>query len=312
MAAVLVALAVACKQTLLPVIVVLSLWVAIERGWRAAAFFGAVSTVTLAGLVAASGAWLGYRGMWLNAVELPRRHPLSWSHGDLASHALVPTIACFAVLGAAWIRSRLRRARENRQWMLLVAVGIALIPSALLSRAKYGGDVNNYSLFLYLFALAASLALNSLLVPIWASATLSRTVRLTTLAALGALAAAGLASGYRQIANTVGSEPSPITLAEDLERAQANSIFFPYHPLVMLRIDGRVYHDPAAVAEWIVAGFELPDARMAPDLPHGPRTVAMRDFETPPPYLGVLTPIAAPPGPVYDLKFFAPASPPPR
>ena len=92
----------------------------------------------------------------------------------------------------------------------------------------------------------------------------------------------------------------------DLERAHANGIFFPYHPLVMLRIDGRVYHDPAAVAEWKLAGFELAPARMAADLPHEQRTIAMRDFESSRAYFSPLTPIAAPPGPVYDLKFFAP------
>lgn len=314
-AAGLAGLAVGCKQTLLPVIVVLSLWVAIERGWRAAASFGAVATVTLAGLVAALGAGLGYRAMWLNAVQIPRRHPLPlgdvWGQSDLATHALVPALGCFAVLGAAWFRSRRRAADENRQWMLLVAVGIALIPSAVLSRAKHNGDINNYSFFLYFFALAASLTLNSLLVPIWSGASLSRAVRLTTLVALGALAAGGLAAAYHHAAGTAWSRPSPMTLAMKLE-ARANSIFFPYHPLVMLRTDGRVYHDLTALTEWKLAGFELPPARLAADLPHEQRTIAMRDLESPGSYLGELTPIAAPPGPVYDLKFFAPASPPPR
>ena len=66
------------------------------------------------------------------------------------------------------------------------------------------------------------------------------------------------------------------------------------------------------VAEWKVAGFQLPPARMAAELPHDQRTIAMRDFESPQAYLGPLTPIAAPPGPVYDLKFFAPGLPPPE
>jgi hypothetical protein len=306
------ALAVACKQTLLPVIVVLALWVAIERGGRAAAVFGAVATSTLALLIVALGAWLGYRGMWLNAVEIPRRHPLEWGHGDLATHALIPAIGCFIVLGTAWVRPRLRDRADYHRWLPLVAVGIALVPSALLSRAKHGGDVNSYSLFLYFFALAASLELKSVLVPIWSRASISRVVRLATLAALAALAAGGLAIAYQQGVTTVLTEPSPIARALDLERAQANGIYFPYHPLVMLRIDGRLYHDSRAVSEWKVAGIQLPPARMTADLPHRQRTIAMRDFESPRAYLGSLTPIAAPPGPVYDLKFFAQGSPPRR
>jgi hypothetical protein len=248
--------------------------------------------------------------MWLNAVEIPRRHPLEWGHGDFATHALIPALGCLVVLGAAGIRSRLHAAAgEHRRWMLLVTVGIALVPSALLSRAKQGGDVNSYSLFLYFFALAASLELKSVLVPIWSSA--SRVVRLTTLAALAALAAGGLATAYQQAVTTVLAEPSPITRAIDLERAHANGIYFPYHPLVMLRIDGRLYHDLRALAEWQVAGFRLPPARMAAELPHDQRMIAMRDFESPRAYLGALTPIDAPPGPVSDLEFFAP-EPPPR
>ena len=235
-----------------------------------------------------------------------------WGLRDLAVHALVPALACFAVLGAAWIRSRLRAADENRQWMLLVAVGIALIPSALLSRVKHDGDINNYSLFLYFFALAASLGLNSLLVPIWSGTSPSKVVRLAAQAALGVLAAGGLAAAYDQAANTVWSRPSPIALAADLERAHANGIYFPNQPLVMLRIDGRLYHDPDALAEWKVAGFELPLARTAADLPHEQRTHRDARLRVARGYLGAVTPIAAPPGPVYDLKFFAPASPPPR
>ena len=312
-AAGLAALAVACKQTLLPAIVVLALWVAIERGWRAAAVFGAVASATLVLLLAALGAWLGYRGMWLNAVEIPRHHPLEWIHGDASTQALIPALGCLGVLGAAWIRSRPRAAAgEHRRWMLLVTVGLALVPSALLSRAKHGGDVNSYSLFLYFFALAASLELKSVLAPIWSRTSPSRMVRLASLSALGALAAGGLATAYQQAATTVLAEPSPIARAIDLERAHANGIYFPYHPLVMLRIDGRLYHDLRAIAEWKAAGLRLPPARIAAELPHDQRMIAMRDFELPGAHLGALEPIAAPPGAVYDLKFFAPGPPPPE
>jgi hypothetical protein len=305
-AAVLAALAIACKQTLLPMLIVMLLWIVFEHGWRCAVVFGTIALAALAVLIVASGAWLGYEGLWLNAVEVPRRHPLSFRGMYWVANALVPALLCFAILGVAWRRGLRAASTHQRRRLLLVAVGLSLIPSAFLSRAKHGGDVNSFSLFLYFFGLAASLELKRVLAPLFSyRRTTSRAVRLATLVALAVLATHALASAYRDAAATfLGPAPSPIAHALAIEREHGNAVYFPHHPLVMLRIDGRLYHDPRAVKDWKLAGISPTLERLSQDLPTDRQTVAMRDFESPPSYLGALSPIEPLSEPAYDLRYY--------
>jgi len=301
------ALAVACKQTLLPMLVVLSAWIVFERGWRPAVLFGVTSVAGLLVLLAASGAWLGFEGLWLNAFEVPRRHPLSFRGMYWVENALFPAVTCFAVLAMAWKSRFLQRTAHDRRRLLLIAVGISLIPSAFLSRAKYGGDVNSFSLFLYFFGLAASLELKHVLAPFFVSLpSQSRMLRRAALLALGVLAADGLIVAYADARATfLGPRPSPVAQALAIAREHDNAVFFPFHPLVVLRTEGRLYHEPRAWEDWELAGIRPSLSRLLQDVPDDQRVVAVRDFETPPRYLGTLTPISPPFEPAYDLRYFA-------
>ncbi|MDA0578737.1 MAG: hypothetical protein O3B24_11650, partial [Verrucomicrobia bacterium] len=165
-AAVAAGISVWCKQTMVPLLPALVLWLLAQRQWGRA--------LTLAGLLGAVGAllagislWIApVDALWLNLVTIPRncewtgQFPYSLLKAllDLARMGFiaVPLLAAGAVLGACMLPSPAFRDWIRRgAWLPALLVAVLMVPVSLVGIVKVGGALNAFGpTHYFLFAAA--------------------------------------------------------------------------------------------------------------------------------------------------------------
>ncbi len=174
---------VATKQTLLPLLVVIPVWLWL-RGQRPLALkLLCVSAVTGAALWLVIALAYGWSAVWFNLVYIPGHHPWYETVGRVSGVANVTTAHRIAVLGEAFIdyvlsngwlwlvlflaaifgrkHLSLRRPDFKSPSSLLFLAGLLLVPMSLLGRVKVGGDYNAFSYSAVFLSLATVMLLYS-------------------------------------------------------------------------------------------------------------------------------------------------------
>jgi hypothetical protein len=255
------------KQTMIVLPLCLPLWAWAIAGAKAGLRCG-VAAVATGGVIAAAFLLRFDRdAMLFNAVLWPGHLPWKGSTpGNLADALveLLPQILPFAVvLGAGPIR-RAWACHGSRSWFLPVAVGVAMVPLALLGRVKKGGDLNSFSPALYPLLLACA----------------ARVVRYAAntewrrplVAALVGLAALGVPAFIRDAKTYARLRPARAEV--DYLAAHPGAVYFPWHPLAHLVAEGRPTHHLHSVWERGVAGYPVPRDHAMGYIPGGCRFVA--------------------------------------
>ena len=256
------------KQTMIALPLCLPLWALATEGRRAALRCGA-GVVGSGALVAAAFLLRFDRdAMLFNAVLWPGHLP--WKGSTPANLAdafaeLLPQMLPFAVVLAAGPLRRTWTDLEARRWLLPAAIGLVMVPVALLGRVKKGGDVNSFSPALYPLLLAAT----DRLVPFAAGSRGGRRLVAATLAGLATLAIPTFVRDAKVYARL-----RPAHAEVDYLAAHPGAVYFPWHPLAHLVAEGRPTHHLHSVWERGIAGFPVPRAHVLASLPARCRYVA--------------------------------------
>jgi hypothetical protein len=305
-------LSVLTKQTMLPIVAVLPLWVLLTTG--GVAFGRYLLKLALGGalLLAATLMWFDARGLVFNVLTVPGHYPwkgrfptnLMRSELGLLRECLFFLVALIA--GAVRLSSRAdagdgpswrRRLAEN-PWCLVGSVGVAMVPVSVLGFVKEGGVVNCYSPTTYFLAAAFFLMAAQRLRPVRRDDPHPEVRRL-----LATLAIVGV-SAYLVIAvqavtmNVIGLRlvrpwANRPQIAYDYLRRHPGAAYFPSQPLAHLMAEGTLYHFLGALHERRVAripvGEDLVRAYVPPGfatLCYSTATTEMYGDELRPEFLG--------------------------
>lgn len=245
-------LAVAAKQTMLPVLLVLPLWLVVRESVRSAAVFVLAAAVTLVAGAALILVRDGAVNFWYQTtVALAFHVDHSWLAVRDATIELVSVIAApAAVLALRWRAGRAdsERAGLPRITTLFIVVALAALPVTLAGVLKWGGYVNSFAPSTLLMWYAALTALAA-----WPSSRAGeRDAIIAAALTLSMIAAAPRV--WSMMANARSMAASTIGLEAAHERAHPEETWFPMDPLIEEDIRGRVTHFGSSLYERSVAG----------------------------------------------------------
>ncbi len=286
------ALAVWTKQTTVPLLVALPLWIAATWGMRRAlAYVGWL----VAALAVVSGVLLAVFGagdVLFNMVTLPGRMPwydeatqgrwpaamrsLGWLlFANALPAAIVGGVLVLDLRRGDGVRATLR----HRPWLLLVLVAVAMAPLAVVGGAKIGGYLNTHSVTNYFLLAAATCALGS-----FASAGSRRPVAGARglLALLAVLVVPVVLDGRTPI--VTAAAVTRLAHWSDNQQEQAfvwarrnpGTVYLPWNPLVTLLAEGRLDHSEIGAWNRDLAGVPIGDAQLRRFVPRGARLLAVR------------------------------------
>ncbi len=279
------ALAVWAKQTSVPLVVAIPLWLWLVDGRRTAvAWVGWLAGIGVV-LTAILLARFGIADLWFNMVTLPGRMPWydeatqgKWPAAVRSFHLLVDQARWTLLLLAAIAGAGARDARwlETHRWALLVLVGLLGAPMAVLGGAKVGGYLNTHSVTNYFLAGAVVCGLARL------AASASVVGRLLLLGLVVALPATWVANPLARaqvspaVARLRAWSANPQEQAFAFARAHPGAVLLPWNPLASLLADGRVWNNEIGAWNRDLAGVPIGDAQWRGTLPPGARWLAHR------------------------------------
>jgi hypothetical protein len=289
-------LAVWSKQTSLPILVALPLYLWLVHGFRTAfrmAIFVAVSAVAVASVFVA---WFGVEGLVFNMVQVPGGHPWKYtihggsslrdaavSFGKLLVTASVAGFLTAAVTAMNWRRGATLRAwMASQPWSVLAWVALFMVPTATMSGAKIGGEHNVYALSTYFLTAAALYGLAE-------TASSDRQPRLAARWLLAAILAFGIADQIlsadrhaqfhaampqlRDLRNNPPDQATAFALAHPGEVHCIDS------PLIGLYSDGVLYSNMYGRYDRALAGYQpAPELMLSYAPPKLRYVVVRRDF----------------------------------
>lgn len=274
----LTAASILCKQTMVPLAVLLPLVLALTGHRRPAAFFLLGLIAATAALLAAFLSFLSPAGLWNNTVLVPSNHP--W-RDDTPTPLLASTLRAFTSLWTLWlvlpilaVAARFaappqRPPSATPPLLLLVLAALALLPTGIAGYAKFGGHLNNFAPTGF-FLLAATMLLLS-----WLPSN-----RLTLVAVPAFLLLATAASSSRLLdIHRLGPRPALHNNAFALVRTAPGRIFLPWHPLAHFLAERRLTHQSFGVLDREKAGQPVSDAWLWQYLPP---EVELLGFDFPP------------------------------
>ena len=272
-----------------------------RRGWK----YGAFLLGSVAGLFCVGGLIFGFAAVvdvtWIQSLSAPwygeirtgevagpaklfsRIKDVLKAKIEFARMALPWAVILATGLVLGWQRIRSRRAalawfraRENAWWLPL-AVGIFVLPPALIVRSKAGGAINSPGVplaFLMLSTVSFGLSAAAGRVA-WVSAAVARTAGMVVTAAAGILLVF-FAAEWRGSAK--GYEKNPADEAFFFLRAHPAKAFFPEYPVSTVLAENKLYHSEQALAEihrWGIALFGGV-RNVKAHLPERPEAIAVR------------------------------------
>ena len=250
-------LAMGCKQSVLPLAVILP---AIAFFLESRAFFARyLIALPVLGASAALFFLHDASGIFLNAWTIPRRFPLEWSKAPVVLSVLHESCLPLLFTGVAMAIAALSvpskiSSTERRLLVIFPAVAVVLLPGSLMGMLLRGGDQNALSPFVY-FALLSLLGLvygstsNAWPVaPYWAGAILATAGLLVPVAMREQLSPSSL----KQALDRGSSE-----IAFEYDRRYPGRVYFPDHQLSVYLAEGRFYHSDWGVGDYALAGFPI-------------------------------------------------------
>ena len=263
------AMALWSKQTAITMVAALPLWILLNHGFRSGIRFAAYLVAATVALLALLAPLLEFKSFVFNIVSLPGKHPWFYEGPNLPGGLVVLTADYFcytaavsgSILLAAFVRRQLTPGGEpgptgsgrwptGNPWILFVMVGVAAVPTALLSRIKMGGFWCNYAPTPFFLGLGLIAFLGE-----WHAA--NRRRGLTSFNANLAfftliLVVAPLARGIESFSAINAIRPPWKNAHEEAYRyclRHPGLAYFPWHPLSTLLAEGKAYHFECGMAD---------------------------------------------------------------
>ncbi len=294
------ALSLWCKQTTIPLLLALPLWVLLVNGPLAFGRYCAALTVNLGLLSALLYSTFGRWRLTFNTIKLPRSHPWLFEpdfvkgFGVIAVELMmiaspllvaIPILAYLARREPHGLRettslgARLEALRDRLRgdyWLLFALVGLAMIPVAMLSRIKVGGNTNNYTFVLAFLGVACFvLAMD------WFARNRERGLEsandaLKLLAILSPLSPLWIFNGSfaAQFNEWKDLAENPQDVAYRYAQAHPGEAFYPWNPLSGLMAEGKASHFEYGMVDRVLAKFPPSPEHVRKFIPEGVRTVA--------------------------------------
>jgi hypothetical protein len=287
-------LSVLSKQTMVPILVALPVWLLLAHGRSVCARFAGWLGLTGACSMLLVTAFFRPEGVLFNTLVIPARVPweldryprviaLVMAGAELVVHAtpLVVLLAVTAFLAAAVRSPSSSRASGPRRfmaahpWTLPALVALATVPVSILGRVKTGGYINTFSPTMY-FLLGAGI-LAAIGIPESMKnrdAPLDDQVGLGLLALCALVLAIGGGARVPFLAADFPPRAHPTQRAYDFLIREDPRAYFPLHPLAHLMADGSLYHfDGALYDREELARLPLSPRQREAHLPTAPSRV---------------------------------------
>lgn len=275
-------LAVYAKQTMVPVM--LALFIYLWLWGKVGSLMVFVKGLGLSGLVVSLGLWLSFDpgAMWFNTMVLPASHPwrspdrvgiLLSSLAELGGYGL---LVWLLVVGG-WCYLRATNANHladfwRRPWAINLLTALFLVSTSLLGRVKVGGVENTLSPSLYFGAIAALLLIQDWYLGLECQSQnlikLGTTAMLVMVAVIQVKSLPGLSLAIANLPN------NPQAIAYQYAKAHSGQIYFPFHPLAHLLAEGKLYHFHYGIYDRELAGYAPTAAHFAAHIPNDLQLVA--------------------------------------
>ncbi len=297
-AAICSALAVWTKQTMVPILIALPLYLWLAEGRRTCLNYLKYLAVGLGLISVVFTIWLGSKPLWFNLFVIPGHHPwyplladspVEWlrslrlpakvsvlleAAAQLIEFCLVPLsiLVAYFIYKYRFSVAKLTSLRSwftTQSWTLPALVGLCMVPTSLLGRVKVGGDINSLSFATYFIFLAASLVLVQAGARICALEFQGSTKQVRNLTFCTLLVfTVSIYSGSRFSPHRVG-RPGPNFSDQAFRFLQAHpgECYFPWDPLVHLMAEKKLYHFCYGVFDRELAGYPLSPEHLRSGLP---------------------------------------------
>ncbi len=257
-------LAIAAKQTMVPIAIVLPIWCVLRHDKRDV--LRVLLSLAFWGFVAAVLCFLAFdlKTVKFNTIDIPKNHPWIFPGvarlnviililGEFVDHAL-PMLASLMI--ALWVIRQVSTTKEtsprlsglrtylaSNEWILFILIAVLLLPTAILGRIKVGGNLNSYAPPLYFLTLALVALILS-----WQRATDSASetsgrMLLIPVFLVSIFSPFALAGGVIRDLN--GMKPlaaNQQVVAYHYALAHPGEAYFPWNPLSTLLAEGRIDH----------------------------------------------------------------------
>ncbi len=264
-------LAVASKQTTVPIVAAIAVWLTLLTGPRAVWRYTLACAATAVVLTILLAFMIDYPNMWFNAVTVPRRHPMqgqfplnfiSKINEMIGYTGPFLQIAIVALCWRTWRADtasgqKIRRWLEDEKWVLLLVIAVFLIPTMMAAATKVGGSRNNYAYFLYPIYLALStLVIRELSVKTADPAGPDLKLLLVTsfVAATAAVRFLPIVQSLRYAEEGYHNQHQ---ISYEYLKAHPGQVYFPWHPLAHLMVEGRLTHHEYGLVDRYNAGFGI-------------------------------------------------------
>jgi hypothetical protein len=281
------ALAIASKQTIAPVVLAISLYIAITEGGKRFAQFLLASAVTGCSLLAFLLSILPARAFLFNTLTLAAHRPLMPDYQQILAEAyrmgrLEALPALFPLLFLAiwsWLRvkPRVRPGREIRPffarnpWIIFLMASAVMIPVSMKALVTVGGDVNHLGFVLYFLFVAAALAIQQYSTGANRVARLSSRIFLAT----GILVSVAPGMILTVPASLRNLKANASQTAHTYNLRHPGAAYFPYNPMTSLLTDGKLYDLDLALYDREIAGYPLTPQQLQSGLPPSLLLVAL-------------------------------------
>ncbi len=265
------------KQTMVPLLVAIPVWLLIAIGWRRAVGSALLLLVMSLAALALVSLYVPLEAFFFNIFEIPRQHPWTGSYGQLCREffrleqsliwlCVVPilVIAIWSTRSAGRRLWQLRRLCRENPWTLFFLVGLLTIPTCVLTKVKVGGGANAFAPAMYVFLLANAWILAR-------SWSFQRPIpigdcgkRMGTAFAVLLAIVVSQEVGWQLRQAQVRSYTAA---AFDYLSANPDSAYFPWHPLAHLMAKGRLCHFDYGLYDRRIAGHSVDQSHLLAGIP---------------------------------------------
>jgi len=276
-------LAIASKQTIAPVALAVSLYIAITEGGKRFALFLLASAVTGGSLLAFLLSVLPARAFLFNTLILATHRPLKPGYTEILASAYrvdrleaLPALLPLLFLGiCSWTGSRprceIRQFFAANRWIVYLMASAALVPVSLKAIMTVGSDVNHLGFVLYFLFVAAGLAIQQYFTDANPAARLSSRLFLT--AGILVSVAPGMVLTVHASLRNLRENASQTAHTYNLRHPGV--AYFPCNPMTSLLKDGKLYDLDIALYDREIAGYPLTPQQLQSGLPYSLTRVAL-------------------------------------